>query len=480
MGVKSHTIHMSHAESPLSNKELANAFGAHAKTFQDTGHENYHPEEAPLRHRVHEEILDYMVTPDTDPIVKVSSEGQGELADHLHAEVEQLMGSFGNTLGQVNAVLRNPDRARNTLNEAYKQNPGILKTLNPHGSTDLTLKELNTFIKLNAEATDGSDDPTERHEHFSWLAMNEVIKLWAADRSGNTNPSIQHKDITRHLVEKRRHIDTMRKEALHHLSQTALFGRVADQSNPKADRPDFSGWELPQINRHSKQSTEMGGELDRRIDSIVESARHNTLIYTALPMNEKIVTPDGEQTSTNGYNIFGDLAAPPNLERGLRHLIGNINPKHPNDQDLLLQSESLSPQQLGEIIEVFSFLPAKEGGTYFDYSYNPTRCVDWYKKDLARYPDVTSGRDGNLLMVRVRLPTSVAHELEKYLQQDPYKVRVLVERLVKKRGGVSDDVWQGDEHQGLYPVRPPYGQDRTRPFQIAPIDANNKHWQVVA
>lgn len=77
--------------------------------------------------------------------------------------------------------------------------------------------------------------------------------------------------------------------------------------------------------------------------------------------------------------------------------------------------------------------------------------------ELPKYSEFNGYRSGQQIMVGLDLPKSIATKLQETMQEDPYSVRSLVEKLVlqNNNGAITEEYWRNGSTSG-HPVRPPY------------------------
>ncbi len=495
---------MAEPSTPLTNQET-------------TAHLNYHmasqahaegtreSKKVPLQHHVHEHVLNHA---ESINHTEALPEGENALAGYLRNEITQLSDHLNNTIEEVNAAFNLPSQVRAELDfDVHERGP-------------LKLIELKRLIKVRLESTQGSSDLDEVRDHTSWRIMQEIIKQWETDQAEKHEASKAKTisfgrgtlgDVRKHIEESHELVNETKGDILRELGYMATQPeevrrqlRAREQASPQPteenagsprnsneDRPWMNA-KLPPLTRrsHSKAGeAEVNGELARQFEQVVKAAEKNTFIHTSLRMNTKHKENGTIQRKNPGgfYTIGGFAAHNVRIEEDLPHLVKTINSPDPYEKSTKLYSDTLSGQELKNIAEVFSFIPATklkngaEDSVYFDYAYYPTRCENW--EDLPLYPDPQTGRNGNMFIMRTLLPKLMADKLQATLAKDPEKVRDLVEKLAENNGGITpEDWWGGTDRQ---PIRPPYDEDRKRgrrPHMIIPVNPDHieaNEWNVV-
>jgi hypothetical protein len=250
------------------------------------------------------------------------------------------------------------------------------------------------------------------------------------------------------------------------------------------------------------------------LDEVSRAAENATVVHTDMGRGDGIKMQDGRAArGRGGFQTFGDGAE---LVETPDHFMKRFGPGNsfqtaegnpppgmveavsfPRAKEDVTATESYETKTgwLGRKTEthtrtvktgeqdVMVLNPAtgeEEPGVYFDYMYNPllqgSKAED--QLGLPEYRELTGSRTGNSLVVRALLPESVAAELRAEIEQNPQAAREMAERLARERGGISQEVWEGQGNRN--PARPPYEKlpAEHRLYMVDEPEFDGDHWKV--
>lgn len=341
-----------------------------------------------------------------------------------------------------------------TESEKYKHMVSLLKLYKSLGNTSLKISNLKDYFEKRAL---GSDDPKifndlvsflnkidikdgrasfrERHDFKEWKKEN--IKRQHEERTNEINESQQNQNIL--VIKKIKET----RETIENAHEKELLDLVM-----KDGGVEISASLMPEISGDSAGITEMKDK--------------SRLPYTELNVYESVFSNPREFLT--GEKAFKYIMSDNNINEA----VGLHYPERDIYEDVITETRGIlgfgkrkvtnerkkgkEPVLHKDIVRNGKEEPACE----LVYQTYQERLENTGEKEKGNFAYKEYSNRDQVLRVKISLPASVAERIYEQAKNNPLFLRMIIEKAIVVKLGISKETWKNGTKNGGFPLRPPY------------------------